>query len=144
MSLTKERFCTTFICLLQNRFYIGETSYQGEKKYIQGTHEPIISVELVNKCQEVRDKRANKGAKAAPNQIADYPLASLLYCPQCGSKWRGWQLRGDRRYRDPAKDRGRDCPSEIKSIPAEIIEEQAADILLNLNLPEDWRERAIA
>ncbi|MEO8611876.1 MAG: recombinase family protein [Chloroflexota bacterium] len=53
----------TITPMLQNRFYIGETSYQGKKKdakkqYIPGRHEPLISRELFEKCQEVRAKRA--------------------------------------------------------------------------------------
>ncbi|MBZ0099145.1 MAG: recombinase family protein, partial [Taibaiella sp.] len=138
----------TTIHLLQNRFYIGETSYQGKKgqpkEYIPGKHEPLISQELFEMCQEVRAKRATMWSRGAPNQIATYPLSSLLVCIDCGNIWRGWKLRSDRRYRDPARDKGQTCPSFLHSVVAEKFEDAAADILMNLNLPSNWKDRALA
>jgi site-specific DNA recombinase len=138
----------TITHLLQNCFYIGETSYQGKKKGAQkeaipGRHEALISQDVFDKCQEVRGKRADAWGRGAANQIATYPLASLLICLTCGSKWRGWGLRGDRRYRDPAKDRGIPCANKPKSVAADQIEAQAAAILMALEIPDDWRERVL-
>ncbi len=63
----------TITHLLQNRFYLGETSYQGKKKgavkqTIAGRHEPLISPELFDKCQEVRAKRAGAWSRGAHNK----------------------------------------------------------------------------
>ena len=138
----------TITHLLQNRFYLGETSYQGKKKgatkqTIAGRHEPLISQELFDKCQEMRAKRAGAWSRGSQNKVAVYPLSSLLVCRGCGSRLRGATLHGERRYRDPAKDRGVVCPTEIKSMSAERIETQAAEILLSLIIPGDWRERVM-
>lgn len=134
--------------MLQNHFYIGETSYQGKKKgakkeFIPGRHEPLISRELFEKCQEVRAKRASDWSHGAPNQTATYPLSSLLVCADCGSKWRGWHLRMKRHYRDPGTDRGHICSSEIKSVVADSIEATAANFLMSVELPENWRDQIL-
>lgn len=138
----------TITHLLQNRFYLGETSYQGKKKgaskqTISGRHEPLISQEVFDKCQEVRAKRAGAWSRGSHNKKVDYPLSSLLVCAACGSRFRGTTIHGQRRYRDPAKDRGIICPTEIRSTGADKIEEEAAEILLSLAVPEDWRERVL-
>jgi hypothetical protein len=134
--------------MLQNRFYLGETSYQGKKKgatreSIQGQHEALISHELFENCQEVRRKRAGGRSRGAPNQIAIYPLASLLICAECGGTWRGWRLREDRCYRDPATQRGIPCSGDMKSVAAEQIEATAAEVLMSVDLPTDWRDRTL-
>jgi hypothetical protein len=138
----------TITPMLQSRFYVGQTSYQGKKKgaqkeYIQGRHEPIISQELFDKCQEVRKKRAGDWSRGSSNQIFVYPLSSILICADCGSVWHGWHLREDRRYRDPAKARDVSCPSHTKSVLADTIEQSAADQLIKFDLPTDWRERVL-
>jgi len=81
--------------------------------------------------------------RVAANKSAVYPLSSLLVCRGCGSRLRGATIHGERRYRDPAKDRGVVCPTEIKSMSAERIEGQAAEILLALVIPADWREHVL-
>jgi len=138
----------TITHLLQNRFYLGETSYQGKKKgatkqTIAGRHEPLVSQDLFDKCQEVRAKRAGAWSRGAHNKSAIYPLSSLLVCRGCGSRLRGTAIRDECRYRDPAKDGGVVCPTDIKSMNAERIEDQAAEILLALVIPADWRERVL-
>jgi hypothetical protein len=139
----------TVLPMLQNRFYVGETSYQGKKKgaqkqYIQGKHEALISLDLFEKCQEVRVKRAGNWSRGSARQKEVYPLSSLLVCPHCGSTFRGQKTHDQRRYRDPAKDRAVDCCSTVKSMSAQVPEAAAAEILLSINLPEDWRQRLIA
>ncbi|MEQ8677247.1 MAG: recombinase family protein [Aggregatilineales bacterium] len=135
--------------MLKNRFYLGETSYKGgkrgaERKWQEGNHEAIISEDLFETCQKVRKKRAGgRGTSGSKNHRNVYPLASLVVCLYCGSNLRGWALRNDRRYKDPAEDRSVDCSADVKSIKAEVIEEQVEEIVLSLNFPEDWRERAI-
>ncbi len=138
----------TVTYMLQNRFYIGETSYKGIKKgasktNIPGRHIPLISAELFDKTQEMRVKRSNSWSRGAHNQIETYPLSSVLVCVDCGSKLRGWKLRADRRYRDPAKERGIKCPSTKKSMSADNIEEQVANILKSLKIPDNWQEQAL-
>jgi hypothetical protein len=108
-----------------------QPSYQGKKKgdqkeYIPGSHEPIISPELFEKCLDIRTQRAEVWSRKASKKVERYPLASMLVCAVCGSRWRGWHLHHVRRYRDPAKDRGISCPGKIKSIYAEEIETVAA------------------
>lgn len=126
--------------LLQSRFYIGETSYKGE--WIQGAHEPLISKELWDRCQMVRLRRAEKINRGAYNSSEDYPLASLLVCLDCGTRYHGWTLRGERRYRDPFRQFGRHCNNVPKSIPAIDLEKQVEDILFDLKIPTNWKDLA--
>jgi hypothetical protein len=129
--------------------YLGETSYRGKKKgqvrgNIPGNHPALISPALFERCMEVRQLRADAWGKGAANKLMIYPLSSLVYCLDCGSRWRGWYVKEERRYRDPAKQRGIDCPTHIKSVAADQLEAEAQAVLLDLTvLPPDWRQRVL-
>ena len=132
--------------LLQNRFYIGETSYgervPGEKrKWMEGNHPPLIAQELFDKCQEVRARRAaqtRRGWETRSPQV--YPLSGLLYCLECGARWKGWNCKG-RRYRDPAADKFLECKQRPKTRLADELEAEALAIVAGLKLPADWKQR---
>jgi len=89
--------------ILHNPVYIGNLaqlktttlSYKNKKQIkkpqdewvvVEGTHEPIISRELWDKCREV-DRSVSKG-KSTTKEKTVKPLSGLMYCPQCGSKMR--------------------------------------------------------
>ena len=135
--------------MLQSCFYLGQTSYKGGRRgsadgWALGNHPALITQELFDRCQAVRHKRAEAWGRGAPNKVAVYPLASLIECLDCGSHWVGWRLRDERRYRDPAKDRGIKCSTKKKSVQADDIETQMQAFLLDCaQLPDDWKERAL-
>ena len=113
--------------ILQNRFYLGETSYgrkvRGqERKWMPGNHDPIIDAVLFDQCQEVRRQRAGFYSTRPSENRAFYPLSSLMYCADCGSRFRGNVRRGARFYRDPATEKEIECSMTPRSVSAEEIE----------------------
>jgi len=57
------------------------TSSDHSKRVVQGTHEPIISMELWNEVQSLLNQRSRPPTKQINRH---YPLAGLLKCPVCG------------------------------------------------------------
>ncbi|MBN1200225.1 MAG: recombinase family protein, partial [Anaerolineae bacterium] len=138
----------TVTWLLQNRFYLGETSYQGpngEREWMEGAHEPLISQALFDRCQTVRKWRASERTTSRHKDVNAFPLTGMLVCAQCGTNFRGWTLRGKRRYRDPARELGKDCQRRPRSIKAGHLEDQITALLveMSLHMPKDWRKRAL-
>ncbi|SFC51694.1 recombinase family protein [Ruminococcus albus] len=90
----------TVRCILQNPIYIGTlvqlrnttVSYKNHKHIdrneenwavVENNHEPIISIELWNKCREI-DASNSRGKKTQIGEM--YPLSGFCYCDKCGSK----------------------------------------------------------
>lgn len=78
--------------ILTNVNYIGLIQYTTHEKFtgassdrskrvVQGTHEPIISMELWNDVQALLNQRSRSPTKQINRH---YPLAGLLKCPVCG------------------------------------------------------------
>lgn len=78
--------------ILTNVNYIGQIQYTVHEKFtgassdrskrvVQGTHEPIISMELWNEVQSLLNQRSRPPTKQVNRY---YPLAGLLKCPVCG------------------------------------------------------------
>ncbi|MNW39543.1 DNA-invertase hin [compost metagenome] len=78
--------------ILTNVNYIGLIQYTVHEKFtgassdrskqvVQGTHEPIISMELWNEVQALLNQRSRPPTKQVNRH---YPLAGLLKCPICG------------------------------------------------------------
>jgi site-specific DNA recombinase len=126
--------------MLKNRFYVGEVQYKGE--WYPGVHEAIISEELFERCQEVRRQRAPKRGTTARKGSRVYPLTGVAYCARCGEGLRGSYTGGRRYYRDPARQKGRDCDQRM--VRAEEAEGALGSFLRQLALPQDWREIVLA
>lgn len=78
--------------ILNNVNYMGQIQYTSHKKFtgasserskrvVQGTHEPIISMELWNEVQTLLNQRSRPPTKKVNRH---YPLVGLLKCPVCG------------------------------------------------------------
>jgi len=65
--------------ILQNIFYIGLMKFKGE--VFEGTHEPLISKKLFDKCQEVMSKRGRVHEVHKNN----FAFLGLLKCDSCGA-----------------------------------------------------------
>src|SRR3989338_5525652 len=64
--------------ILQNPFYVGLMRYKGE--IFEGTHEPLISKKLFDKCQEVMVKRG----RVRPDRKHNFAFLGLMKCASCG------------------------------------------------------------
>jgi site-specific DNA recombinase len=136
--------------MLQNPFYLGKVSYKARHKahrrndeaLLDGIHKAIIEVSLYERVQEVRQMRG-KGTRVHSHKNKNsFPLSPILYCAHCHTRLAGWTLRGERRYRDPAREKGIAC--QQRSFPAAPIEAQVFELIQHMKLPDDWRERILA
>lgn len=132
--------------MLQNTFYVGDTIYgrarshsREAKDTAQGAHLALIDRTLFDRCQEARALRRKGMGYKGGRQKADYPLSGLLYSAKCGIRMRGWLLKGERRYRVPAREMSIDCTE--KSQTAEVLEGQIEELFQHMKLPDDWKER---
>ena len=79
--------------ILQNIFYIGLMKYKGE--IFEGTHEPLISKKLFDKCQEVMAKRG----KVKEVRKHNFTFLGLLKCGSCGCSITAEKQKGHNYYR---------------------------------------------
>lgn len=72
---------------LRNPVYCGKVSFSGE--LFAGVHEPIISEELFDQVQNIREERSrvNKNYGQRAGTRAKSYLSGLLYCAKCGQKY---------------------------------------------------------
>jgi hypothetical protein len=124
--------------LLKNVFYRGYVKYKGE--LIQGQHPALIDQELFDKCQEVRAGRRNR-ARSMGETRRVYVLSGIARCSECELTLRCMSSKNQRYYRHTAHERGYDCSVPGTTVRAEVLEEQWADIISAVILPEDWRQR---
>lgn len=126
--------------MLQNTFYLGLTKYKGD--VFPGVHPPLISQELFDKCQEVRERRA-KRPKAFGQKKRVYVLAGIVRCNECGLTLRCAASKSAgqwRYYRHTAKARGYDCSVPGKFVRADKLEAEWSAIVSAISLPADWKQ----
>ncbi len=128
--------------MLSNPSYIGDVAYHGEV-IGTGEHEPIVSRELWDKVQRVRQERARKVRIHRTHTRRPYLLAGVAICGSCGSPLWANTIKSGRHhyYRCASRNRGDDCPNRRVSCRAELPEETVAALFARLELPEDWRRR---
>ena len=135
--------------MLQNRTYLGQVRYQAYRKHgdgsrdksvktewFKGQHEPMVPVELFERCQEVRRQR-RRYRRNSP-QFLICPLSGLLYCHHCGRRMRAQKSPTGRRYYHCISECA-ECAHQM--IPAAVLEQQVFELLAGLDLPQDWRVR---
>ncbi len=70
---------TTLHKILRNRIYTGEFEYAGT--IYQGVHEPLVSREVWERCQEILDGRHARKHRKVRHEFA---FSGLLKCGHCG------------------------------------------------------------
>ncbi|MBI4065364.1 recombinase family protein [Candidatus Gottesmanbacteria bacterium] len=122
--------------MLRNPFYYGVIKFTGE--IYQGSHKPLISKTLFDKCQEFTKKRA----KLLGNNKNDFAFLGLARCKECGSA-----ITAEKHFKYYPRTRGRvrydyyrcgknhgSCSQ--KYIPAFDFEEKIREIVFNYSLHE--------
>jgi len=140
-----KRFTAATVAdILRNPFYIGKAVYQRRhSKYneiYEGTHEPLISQELWDRCQEVRAQR-HSASRAVQKPFRIYLLGNLAHCSVCGRRLGGQPTPSGLYYREVSRTRGYDdCPHHSHSIRVEIADRQISAIVMAIRLPPDWQD----
>jgi DNA invertase Pin-like site-specific DNA recombinase len=158
----------TVLAMLRNGFYAGFVSYRGlsdrksadGKKYLHnskratvwtpGAHEPIISRDLFEQCQQVMARRRASflgGQQPARQRV--YLFAKMAYCAHCGGRLRGsrWGKAGetweDNAYRCTATERGCTCGAKYRMVPERELLPDLEGIIDAMRLPEDLKAEAM-
>ena len=138
--------------MLMRVFYTGQVPYfgttaQGAKLRRHhptvlrpGSQPALVSVDVYERCQEIRRQRGGSPQRVHYTQRAAFPLTGILFCGECGGHMIGAHCRGERRYYCNARIQHRVNCSQ-PSVPAELIESTILRLLSNFIWPEDWREQ---
>src|SRR3989338_6074998 len=121
--------------ILQNIFYIGFMKFKGE--IFEGTHEPLISKKLFDKCREVMTKRGKK------KDIRKHHFAflGLLKCVSCGCSITAEIQKGHHYYHCTKKKR----PCQEKHyVREETLTEQITSFLQKVSLSSQDTEKVLA
>jgi site-specific DNA recombinase len=123
----------------------------------QGAHEPIVPLELWEQVQAIRKERTNNISSGARKHA--YLLIGLVYCWHCCSDdrydferdisdfgkcycWSQHQKSGVYpHYYCKSPNIGYECSQ--KRVRTEKIDNQVLDVLRNLRLPQNWRDKII-
>lgn len=136
--------------MLQNKFYIGMTNYNGrhghkgkrhekDRIWIKGIHPPLISEELFEKCQKVRaSRRRSENSKQKTFRI--YFLAGIITCSECRRRLRAQSAKTGQYYREVSRLVGVHCRHSGKSVRSELVDSSISQIMENLVLPQNWQE----
>lgn len=128
--------------MLRNPFYMGKILYHKhgpqEKELYDGLHEPIVSPELWERCQRVRESK-RVASRAVQPAYRVYLLSNLAVCDVCGRKLRSQGSLKNTYYREMSYERGyTDCPHERIGTPTGPVDRQIHAIIQSLQLPEEW------
>jgi site-specific DNA recombinase len=124
--------------LLQNKAYLGFTKYKGE--LLPGQHPPLVSQTLFDASQAARRAKSRSRKQATGGGSSRvYLLAGLLRCGECGGKLHSAGTKHHRYYRCYRAFQEPGACSQHKSIRADLVEAYVEQLVLQLQLPEDWR-----
>jgi hypothetical protein len=129
--------------ILRNPAYKGIVRCDG-KEY-EGKHEALVSAELWERAQHVRETRSAKdGYYSVKLPKIGGVLTEIAYCSECGDRlWYHQTGRPTSRshyYVCSGRSR-RTCDAKFNR--AEAVEAQALDLLRALSLPADWRNTVL-
>jgi DNA invertase Pin-like site-specific DNA recombinase len=132
--------------ILTNEFYRGKVTHSHVEdktrttEIYQGLHPAIISDELWEKCQALRNEKRMTG-RATQSKFRVYLLSHLAVCDVCGRKLRAQGNDKVSYYREMSRERGfSDCPNQSGGIRADIVDKQIDVLMQVINLPQDWLE----
>lgn len=124
--------------ILRSRIYTGEFDWLG-KRY-RGTHEPLVSVELWERVQEVLDGRHTARVRGIEN---DFLFTGMIHCGHCGCLLVG-DIKKQKYIYYRCSHAKRKCPEPY--VREEALLEQFGEMLDRLSISEDifqWLTHAL-
>ena len=121
--------------LLTNPFYYGMFRLHDELH--EGAHEPLVTRQLFDKCQEVMKRRS----KPNTPRLKPYVYRGLLHCGECGCVVTMETQKGHN-YLRCTKRVNRDCSQPY--LREEHLTKQIAHALARLSLPDDVADSMLA
>ena len=149
--------------MLRNGFYAGFVAYLGQSdiesadgsyyrrnsrhltQWVKGVHEPLISVDLFERCQAVTRARAPQHtAGRLPKRVCIF--SKVLYCKHCGGRLRvtNWRDTSTKAYGCTARERGCECGATHRLIRESDVLADLDKIVSVMQIPSDMRANAAA
>jgi site-specific DNA recombinase len=138
--------------MLCNTYYAGKIRYRGMSvrpkgvsyrsttpRVSEGKHEAIISEDLWRRSQAVRASRWVT-VKSIKKTVRINLLQGLVVCSYCDRRLNIQTPKNCATYyRENSHHRGyHDCPYIGQSVRADTVDEQIADLIRSIRLPENW------
>ena len=120
--------------ILKSSFYYGIFEFNGET--YQGSHEPLISKKLFDKCQEVMKDRGHIMTRKSENF---FPFRGLLTCGECSCMITAETQKGHNYYRCTKKK----AVCNQKYVREELLTEQIRSFLQKVSLPSQDTEKVL-
>lgn len=120
--------------ILKSTFYYGIFEFNGET--YQGSHEPLITKKLFDKCQEVMKDRGHIMTRKAENF---FPFRGLLTCGECSCMITAETQKGHNYYRCTKKK----VACSQKYVREEVLTEQVKSFLQKVSLPSQDTEKVL-
>ena len=119
--------------MLKNPLYYGVFRYKGE--VYEGTHAPIITKKLFDRCQEVMGLRGKHKEK----QTTKFVFRGLMKCGECGRMITAELQKGHIYYR--CTKRLTNCKQ--KYVREEELAAQIKSFIQKVSLCDDWTEKIL-
>ena len=120
-------------------YYVGYVTYKGE--VYPGRHEPIVTQELFNRVQDVKNLRSNNGQR---DRVHQHLLKGMLFCARCEQHGRSTRLiyteakgRGGRYSYFLCRGR-QEAVCDLPYLPAADVENAVAEHYRTLKLPTEF------
>ena len=118
--------------ILRNKTYCGYITYNGE--HYKGQHEAIISEEMYDLAQKVRDEKEEKYRSANMRDgsaITSY-LGSLLFCKHCGGRFCKWARKYKLKDGSESVHNKYICYSRSKRVKAMVVDPNCKNKIWNM------------
>lgn len=119
--------------ILNNQFYCGFVEYN--KKLYPGKHAAIITQELFQRIQARKQTNKRVSKVHGPKGL----LQGIIVCSNCGHRLHS-DLKGQTipMYRER---HAHECPTNERSIIAEVFDKQVAALVHSLDIKPDWKQQ---
>lgn len=128
------------MAVVKNPFYTGTVRYRG--KSYPGKHRPLVSEDIFERCQKVREERGIHTRTGSP-KLRIYGLAGIAHCCECGRRLYCMFAGKNLYYRCRTKQRGGKCSQSRAVLRADLLEEQVGEIIKSIELLPGWRDRIL-
>ena len=105
-----------------------------------GKQPVLVSMEVFERCQEIRRLLAHPAKRTCITPHASFPLTGILFCGECGGHLIGAHSHGQRIYLCNARVQHRIRCTQ-PNVNADLIEVTIVQVLSHLNWSDDWREQ---
>ena len=130
----KKLSVSNFQYLLKNPIFYGTIRYGGELH--EGTHKPIITKKLFDKCQAVMQRKS----KSKTPTLKPYLYRGLFHCGECGCFITTETQKGHNYLRCTKRKN----PCTQRYTREEIVQAQITKHIKSVSLPSEWIDWMIA